>query len=139
MSGQIFISYRRDDSSAWAGRLYDRLIGHFPLNRIFFDVNNIAPGVDFVKAIEESMGSCDVLISVVGKHWLTATDEYGKRRLDKTDDFVRLEIATALKRGIRVIPVLVDGASMPRCGDLPEGFINLKPKQPGSLTSSERM
>jgi formylglycine-generating enzyme required for sulfatase activity len=125
MSGQIFISYRRDDSAASAGRLYDRLSGRFPSNRIFIDVDNIAPGVDFVKAIEKSVGSCDVLISVVGKHWLTATDEDGKRRLDNTDDFVRLEIATALKRSIRVIPVLVDGASMPRSGDLPDELRSL--------------
>jgi len=118
MSGQIFISYRRKDSSASAGRVYDRLTGRFPSNRIFMDVDNIAPGVDFVKAIEKSVGSCDVLISVVGKHWLTATDEDGNRRLDNANDFIRLEIATALKRGIRVIPVLVDGASMPRSVDL---------------------
>ena len=120
MGGQIFISYRREDSSAYAGRLYDRLSGRFPSHRIFIDVDNIAPGVDFVKAIEKSVGSCDVLISVVGKRWLTATDENGKRRLDSLDDFVRLEIATALKRGIRVIPVVVDGASMPRSAELPD-------------------
>ena len=82
MSGQIFISYRREDSAASAGRLYDRLSGHSPSNRIFIDVDNIAPGVDFSKAIEKSVGSCDVLISVVGTRWLTATDEDGKRRLD---------------------------------------------------------
>jgi hypothetical protein len=125
MSGQIFISYRREDSAASAGRVYDRLIGRFPSNRIFIDVDNIAPGVDFVKAIEKSVESCDVLISVVGKRWLTATDEDGRRRLDNTDDFVRLEIATALKRGIRVIPVLVDGASMPRSGELPDELKSL--------------
>jgi TIR domain len=125
MSGQIFISYRREDSAASAGRVYDRLNGRFPSNRIFIDVDDIAPGVDFVKAIEKSVGSCDVLISIVGKHWLTATDEDGKRRLDNTDDFIRLEIATALKRGIRVIPVLVDGALMPRAGDLPDELKSL--------------
>jgi hypothetical protein len=125
MSGKIFISYRREDSSAAAGRIYDRLSGRFSSNRIFIDVDKIAPGVDFVTAIEQSIGSCDVLISVVGKRWLTATDEDQKRRLDDTDDFVRLEIATALKRGIRVIPVLVDGASMPRSGDLPDELKSL--------------
>jgi hypothetical protein len=125
MSGQIFISYRREDSAASAGRLYDRLSGRFPSNRIFIDVDNIAPGVDFVKAIEKSVGSCDVLISVVGERWLTATDEDGKRRLDCPDDFVRLEIATALRRDIRVIPVLVDGASMPRSGELPDELKSL--------------
>jgi hypothetical protein len=98
MSGQIFISYLREDSAASAGRVYDRLSGRFPSNRIFLDVGNIAPGVDFVKAIEKSVGSCAILISLIGKRWLTATDEDGKRRLDNSDDVVRLEIATALKR-----------------------------------------
>jgi hypothetical protein len=124
MSGQIFVNYRRDDSSASAGRLYDRLSSHFASHQIFIDVDNLAPGVDFVEAIEGSVGSCDVLISVIGKRWLTAADEDGRRRLDSLDDFVRLEIATALKRNIRVIPVLVEGASMPRSGDLPD---DLKP------------
>ncbi len=120
MSGQIFISYRRDDTSASAGRLYDRLSSHFPSNRIFIDVDNIAPGVDFVEAIEKSVGSCDLLISVIGKNWLTSSDDEGKRRLDNPEDFVRLEIGAALRRNIRVIPVLVEGASMPRFTELPD-------------------
>jgi hypothetical protein len=119
MSGQIFISYRRDDSSASAGRLYDRLLARLPNNHIFIDVD-LDPGIDFVEAIETSVGSCDVLIAVIGKRWLLSSDEAGKRRLDSPDDFVRLEIATALKRNIRVIPVLVDGALMPPSSDLPD-------------------
>jgi uncharacterized protein YgiM (DUF1202 family) len=119
MSGKIFINYRRDDASHLAGRLYDRLAAHFPKNQIFIDVDNLDPGVDFVEAIEQSVGSCDVLIAVIGRHWLISTDEKRRRRLDDPDDFVRLEIATALKRNIRVIPVLVDGATMPRPSDLP--------------------
>ncbi|MGC2577178.1 MAG: toll/interleukin-1 receptor domain-containing protein, partial [Terrimicrobiaceae bacterium] len=113
MKGQIFINYRRDDSSASAGRIYDRLNSHFASNHILMDVDNLDPGVDFVDAIEESVGSCDVLIAVIGKHWLISSDEEGRRRLDNPEDFVRIEIATALKRGVRVIPVLVDGALMP--------------------------
>jgi len=124
MSGQIFISYRRDDSSAWAGRLYDRLFQHFSQNESFMDVDTIEPGVDFVEAIEEVVGACDVLIAVVGSRWLTSSDREGRRRLDIPEDIVRLEIATALKRGIRVVPVLVEGASMPRPRDLPD---DLKP------------
>jgi tetratricopeptide (TPR) repeat protein len=124
MSGQVFISYRRDDEKYAAGRLYDHLSQHFPKNQIFIDVDNLEPGVDFIEAIEASVGSCDALIAVIGKRWLTSTDQEGKRRLDNPEDFVRLEIATALKRNIRVIPVLVDGALMPRSSDLPD---NLQP------------
>src|SRR5262249_46634838 len=125
MSGQIFISYRREDSSGWAGRLCDRLIARFGRNNIFMDVDNLAPGVDFVKAIRKSVGACDVLISVIGKRWLTSSDEKRRRRLDNPEDFVRLEIATALKRDIRVIPVLVEDASMPRPRDLPDDLKSL--------------
>ena len=125
MSGPIFISYRRDDNSASAGRLYDGLKRHFASNQIFMDVDSLDLGVDFIEAIEESVGSCDVLIAVIGKRWLISSDEEGRRRLDNPEDFVRIEIATALKRNIRVIPVLVDGASMPRSGDLPDDLKSL--------------
>jgi TIR domain len=112
MSGQIFISYRRDDASYAAGRLHDHISAHFPESQVFIDVN-LDAGIDFVKEIEESVDSSDVLIVVIGRHWLISSDEEGKRRLDNSDDFVRIEIASALKRWIRVIPVLVDGASIP--------------------------
>jgi TIR domain len=92
----------------------------FGPKQIFMDIDAIAPGEDFVKAIEETVAKCDVLIAVVGNNWLTSKDEQGGRRLDNPDDFVRMEIATALKREIRVIPVLVDGASMPRTTELPD-------------------
>jgi formylglycine-generating enzyme required for sulfatase activity len=124
MSGKIFISYRRDDSAAWAGRLSDRLKNHFPSNQIFMDIDAIDPGVDFVEAVEEVVGACDVLIAVIGSRWLASADRRGKRRLDIPEDLVRLEIATALKRGIRLVPVLVEGAIMPEAGELPE---DLKP------------
>jgi hypothetical protein len=124
MSGQIFISYRRDDASSAAGRLYDRLSAHFPQSQVFFDMDNIDPGIDFVKAIEESVTSCDVLVAVIGRHWLMTSDEQGRRRLDNPEDYVRVEIGAALKRDIRVIPVLVEGASMPQSGELPD---DLKP------------
>jgi TPR repeat protein len=120
MNGQIFISYRRDDSSAWARLVYDRLSQYFSNSEIFIDIDAIKPGVDFVKAIEASVGSSDVLIAVIGKRWLISSNEKGSRRLDDPDDFVRLEIATALKCNIQVVPVLVDGASIPRSNELPE-------------------
>jgi len=120
MAGQIFISYRRADSPGSAGRLYDRLCTRFSSNQIFMDVDSLPPGVDFVRIIEESVGSCDVFVAVIGKNWLFASDEEGRRRLDNPDDFVRLELAFALRRNIGVIPVLVDGASMPAPRDLPD-------------------
>jgi hypothetical protein len=125
MSGKVFVNYRRNDSSASAGRLYDRLAARFPKNQIFIDVDNLDPGIDFVEAIEQSVGSCDVLIAVIGRYWLSSSEAEGSRRLDNPDDFVRLEIATALKRKIRVIPVLVDGASLPRPSDLPDDLKSL--------------
>jgi hypothetical protein len=119
MSGQIFVSYRREDSAPWARLAGQSLSHHFPQKKIFMDVDSIGLGVNFVEAIKESMASCDVLVAVIGKRWLTAS-EGRKRRLDNPEDYVRLEIGTALKRGIQVIPVLVEGASMPRPAQLPE-------------------
>src|SRR5271165_4894693 len=120
MSGQIFISYRRDDASFPAGRIYDHLVTRFPQNQVFMDVDNLDPGIDFVEAIEGSVGSCEVLVAVIGQRWLTSADEKGRRRLDNPNDFVRLEVATALKRGIRVIPVLVERALVPESDQLPD-------------------
>jgi hypothetical protein len=128
MSGQIFISYRRDDSSWAAGRLFDILSRHFASNQIFMDVD-LDAGIDFVEAIKESVASCGVLIAVIGGRWLISSDEDGKRRLDNPEDFVRIEIATALKRGIRVIPVLVEGVLMPRPADLPDDLKSLVRRQ----------
>jgi hypothetical protein len=124
MNGQIFISYRREESRWSARSLYDRLCAHFDRKQIFMDIDAIALGDDFVKAIEKTVGQCEVLIAVIGARWLTSKDEQDGRRLDNPEDFVRREIATALKREIRVIPVLVDGASMPRSTELPD---DLKP------------
>jgi formylglycine-generating enzyme required for sulfatase activity len=117
---RIFLSYRRDDSGGHAGRLYDRLCQHFGRDNLFMDVDTIALGLDFVEAIQDAVGACDVLLAVIGRQWLTSTDPLGHRRLDNPEDFVRLEIITALTRNIRVIPVLVGGASMPRSTELPD-------------------
>ena len=83
MTAPIFISYRREDSGGYAGRLYDRLVPHFgPGKLVFRDIDSIEPGIDFVEAIEEAVASCDVLIAVIGRHWLSLTDENGQRRLE---------------------------------------------------------
>ena len=116
---RIFISYRREDSIAYAGRLYDRLRPHFGLSEVFMDVDTLRPGVDFVATLEEAVSKCDVLLAVIGRVWLKVTDGNGRPRITNPDDFVRIEIATALTRNINVIPVLVGGASMPRSNELP--------------------
>ena len=123
-TGRIFISYRRADSAGYAGRIYDRLAAHFGKEAIFMDVDTIQAGLDFVEVLENAVQSCDVVVALLGRQWLNIKDEAGKRRLDNHQDFVRIEVATALSRGIRVIPVLVDGTSMPNSSQLPD---NLKP------------
>jgi len=99
---KIFVSYRRDDSRASVGRLYDTLVKYFDKNEIFMDVYTIQSGEDFVTAIERAVSSCDTLIAVIGPRWLEIRDEQGIRRLTKPSDYVRLEIAAALKRSIHV-------------------------------------
>ena len=117
---RIFINYRRQDSEGYVGRLYDHLIQHFDRNDVFVDVDSIPPGSDFVTELEEAVATCDVFIAVIGPQWLTITDEQGQRRLDQWDDFVRLEVASALKQNKMVIPVLVGQARMPAPSQLPE-------------------
>jgi hypothetical protein len=124
MSGLTFISYRRDDSLATTGRLYDHLVARFGSHRIFIDIDAIEPGLDFVEVIERAVGRCDVLLAVIGARWLQSTQADGRRRLEDPEDFVRLELGIALARDIRVIPVLVDGAAMPPASELPD---ELKP------------
>jgi TIR domain-containing protein/carboxypeptidase family protein len=116
----IFICYRREDSIAYAGRLYDRLAARFDPDHVFMDVDTVEPGEDFVEVIEKKIAGCRALIAVIGKGWLGAAGDGGTRRLDDPEDYVRKEIATALKGNVRVIPVLVGGAVIPRSMDLPE-------------------
>jgi len=122
---RIFISYRRADSAGHVGRLYDHLIQHFDKKEIFLDVGTIKPGEDFVAIIEKVVGSCDVLIAVIGPKWLDIRDENGKRKLEKPKDYVRLEIATALERDILVVPVLIERALMPSSTKLPKDLAAL--------------
>src|SRR5262245_44509843 len=124
MAGKIFINYRRDDSRGTAGRLNDRLIETFGRNKIFMDVDHIPAGADFVAYLNEQVASSDAFLIVIGPNWLDAKDESGRRRLDDPDDFVAIEIAAALERNIRVIPVLIDGARMPKASELTD---RLKP------------
>ncbi len=121
---KIFISYRRDDSAGHAGRLFDRLVDYFGREQVFIDIDTIKPGLDFVEVVQQAVAGCDGLVAVIGQGWLEATDATG-RRIDDPTDLVRLEIATALERGIRVIPVLVQGAQTPSVTDLPDALNKL--------------
>jgi hypothetical protein len=125
MGRAIFISYRRDDSEGEAGRLFDDLVRSFGEGSVFMDVSGINPGMDFRKAIDDNVASCGVLLAIIGPHWCSIAGSGGGRRLDDPNDFVRLEIASALARDIAVIPVLVHDAKMPRPDDLPENLKNL--------------
>jgi hypothetical protein len=133
----IFISYRREDSAPYAGRLYDRLSARFGAATVFMDVDDIKPGANFVSLIEQKIAACDVLIVVIGKHWLTSKDGAGALRLRDEQDFVRLEIATALRRKILIIPALVAGAGMPRARELPDALAGLAERQGVELSDRD--
>jgi hypothetical protein len=120
MAGKIFINYRRGDDPGHTGRLFDRLQDVFEPQQLFLDVDNIAPGVDFIRELNERIAACDVVLAVIGKGWIDARDDAGLRRLDDPNDFVRIEIGSALQQGKRVIPVLVNDAPMPRPEELPD-------------------
>jgi TRAP-type mannitol/chloroaromatic compound transport system substrate-binding protein len=116
----IFLSYRRDDSSGYTGRLHDRFVQRWGRERVFMDLDNIDPGEDFLEVIDRTLAQCAVVVVVVGPRWLTAADASGRRRIDNAADAHRMEVEAGLRRGIRVIPVLVGGADMPAEADLPE-------------------
>jgi len=123
--GGIFVSYRRQESRDFAGRLSDRLADRFGEGKVFIDVDAMEPGVDWREEIFRAVAACKVLLAVIGPGWLTTADERGRRRLDDPDDIVRLEIEAALARDVRVIPILVEGAVMPGRDDLPESLAGL--------------
>ena len=125
LSGHIFISYRRSDSADIVGRIYDRLVQEFGRAAIFKDVDSIPLGIDFKGYLDRTISECSVLLTIIGDHWLDASDADGKRRLEDPNDFVRIEIESALEQGIAVIPLLVRGAQMPEEENLPAGLKKL--------------
>lgn len=122
----IFVSYRRGDSAGHAGRLRDRLAERFGESRVFRDIDSLRMGEDFVDGITRTLSDCRVIIVVIGLGWLEATNHRGVRRLDDPEDYVRVEIVTALTKSppATVIPLLVQGARMPRTDELP---VDLQP------------
>ena len=137
MTGKIFISYRRSESTKDARALYERLRREFGEQRVFVDLEGIEPGEDFVDLLERHLKGCEVLIALIGRDWADAKNEYGERRLDDENDFVRIELRAALRRGIKVFPVLIDGASPPRASQLPEDMRPLVRRQAIALDYSK--
>ena len=132
---RLFISYRRKDSSGYAQTLHEDLLQAFPAVEVFRDLESIAAGEDFVDAIERELDRCSVVLVLIGPHWLSMTGAQGKRRLDNPNDPVHMEIARALARpGVRVIPVLVGGSSMPDAADLPEDLAALGRRNAHEMT-----
>jgi TIR domain len=125
MAAKVFLCYRRDDSAGYAGRVQDRLTQEFGRDLLFMDVDTIPLGVNFATVLHNEVAKCEVLLAVIGPHWLDARDDAGNRRLDDPQDFVRIEIGAALQRNIPVIPILLDGAKVPKANQLPKDLEEL--------------
>ena len=132
----IFICYRRDDAAGYSRSIYDRVNARFP-GRVFMDVTGITPGSDYSRVIQDTVGSCNALLAIIGKSWVTMVDGSNRRRLDLADDYVRHEIATALQRNIAVIPVLVRGAQMPSTAVLPPDLAALSLREAVEITDTD--
>jgi len=128
-AGQVFFNYRRSDSQGTAGRLADALSRHFGPSRVFMDVGDIAPGTDFTQVLEDAVASAAVMLVVIGPRWLESAAGDGRKRLDNPDDFVRVEIESALNHGLPMIPVLVDGAEFPSAEALPPSLAPITRRQ----------
>lgn len=133
---KVFISYRREDSAAFAGRLFDRLKEHFGDDNVFRDIDAIRWGDKFADEIDRRVADCDAFVAVIGRQWLTIASEGGKRRLDERDDFVKAELSAALKQHKLVIPALIDGASVPDRSKLPSEIRALVDRHAAELSDS---
>jgi hypothetical protein len=133
---RVFLSYRREDASGHAGRLYDLLAARYGATHVFMDIDAIPLGSEFRETINRAVASCDVLIALIGRDWLDARDADGRRRLDDPDDFVRREIEAALAAGVVVVPASVQGAEFPRPGALPESLVPLTRRQGFQLSDA---
>ncbi|MDZ4790084.1 MAG: TIR domain-containing protein, partial [Hyphomicrobiales bacterium] len=133
---KIFISYRRQDTQQIVGRIFDKLKAKFGRDGVFMDIDRIPFGVDFHDYIGDQVGRAETVLAVIGHQWIDVRDEAGNRRLDNPDDFVRIEIEAAIKRGIPLGAVLIDGAPMPRPEQLPETMRALCHRNAGSVCSA---
>jgi len=133
--GQIFISYRREETAGHAGRLEEALEAHFGAEQIFRDVEDLTPGLPFPDALDRRLDQASVVLVLIGSRWL-APDHEGMRRLDRDDDYVRLEVSRALEGGKPVVPVLIDDVPMPQVEQLPEVLAALAQRQAVRLTDA---
>ncbi len=132
----IFISYRRIDTEASAGRLFDALRKEFGADQVFMDISgDIRRGADFAQVLTTAVEECDAVLALIGPQWIGCTRADGTRRLDVPDDWVRNEISTALRRNIPVMPVLLGGASLPGEEELPEDLRALRRRQRAEVTA----
>ena len=122
VSAGIFLNYRREDASHAAARLCDQLLKHFGPEAIFMDIDSVPVGKDFTESIANALDACSVFLAIIGSTWVNVKDSMGNRRLNDPNDYVRLEIQAALRRGIPVIPVLIDNAGLPNPLELPESL-----------------
>ena len=126
MAAKVFISYRRDDAKWQAREIYRSLTQVLPRDHVFMDIDSIPPGADFVDVLEGWVERCDILLALIGVGWIDAIDpKTRRRRLEDLNDFVRIELRKGLARGIPVVPVLLDGASIPNVDQLPDDLQRL--------------
>lgn len=135
-NGKIFISYRREDTSGESGRLKDHLEREFGKGSIFYDVETLEAGLNFDQSISLALSESQVLLAMIGPHWLKVKDSEGNARIQGVEDWVRKEISLALQRDIRVIPILVNGAQMPKREDLPDELKELAFRNAKEISSS---
>jgi TIR domain len=127
---ELFFAYRRSDAPGHAGRIGERLIGYFGPGQVFKDIESQRPGVDFVHVVREMLQRAFAMVVIIGPRWLV------DRRVDDPEDLHREEIRTALERGVHIVPVLVNGASMPRKNELPEDIRPLVRRQAIEITDT---
>ncbi len=128
-TASIFICYRRKTNAAVAGRLHDNLARHFGTDEVFLDVDTIQPGRDFVEELDERVSKCTILLVLIGPDWLSLENKDGQPRIFDPEDYVHIEVKGALKRGIQVVPILVDGATLPGADELPPDLEPLARRQ----------
>ena len=127
--GPVFINYRREDAQGQARALFQDLVAKLGRDAVFMDVDSISLGQDFREVLQERLATCSLMLVLIGPDWLEGKDKSGRRRIDNPGDFVRLEIAAALKRNIPITPVLLQGAQMPDAEQLPADLGHLRRAQ----------